>query len=127
MRIKHQGHLGVFENLNRKCPADRGKVFQEDFQGIASFQMFEDDANGHPGADENGCSAEDVGVRNDTWGFDCGLLASIEFIARPGQWFIWALAVPGLRLPPLGGQRLPTLQNYKTALVSDGGRCAKVR
>ena len=40
MRIEHECRLGVLQNLNRKFPTDRGKVFQENFQRIARFKVF---------------------------------------------------------------------------------------
>ena len=50
MRIEHEGHLGVFEHLNRELSTYRGKVLQEDFQRVASFRVFEDDTNWQTGA-----------------------------------------------------------------------------
>ena len=62
MRIAHERHLGIFENLNREFPAHRRKIIQEDFQRIACFQVLEDDAHGHPGTNENGRSAKDLRI-----------------------------------------------------------------
>jgi adhesin transport system membrane fusion protein len=44
MRIEHEGHLGVFEHLDRKCPTHRWKVLQEDFQINATRNKYLQDA-----------------------------------------------------------------------------------
>ena len=62
MCIVHEGHLGIFQNLNREFPAHGRKIIQEDFQRIACFQVLEDDADGHSGANENRRSAKDLRV-----------------------------------------------------------------
>jgi hypothetical protein len=85
MRIEHKSQLGVFKYLDRKLSANRGEVLKEDFQGIARFQMLEDDANGHSCPYENGRSTEDLGVRNDARGLHGWLLRGVKFTAEPPQ------------------------------------------
>jgi len=62
MRIFYKRRFDVLEDLDCSSAADRGKVFQEDFKRVASFQMLEQDADGHARADEYGGASHDLEV-----------------------------------------------------------------
>jgi hypothetical protein len=81
MRIGNECHPCVLQNLYRKFAADGGKVLQENFEGIARFKVFKDDADGHTSAHENRRSAEDLWVRNDARGLHGDLLAKDQCTA----------------------------------------------
>jgi hypothetical protein len=108
MRIGNECHPCVLQNLYRKFAADGGKVLQENFEGIARFKVFKDDADGHTSAHENRRSAEDLWVRNDARGLHGELLENRQFTS----------GAAGARFPP---STLPT----HTSQAVDGSTLAQ--
>ena len=62
MRIFYERRLGVLENLDCGSTADRRKVFQEDFKGVTSLQVLEEDSHWYARAQEDGSTSHGLGV-----------------------------------------------------------------
>ena len=62
MRIFYERRLGVLENLDCGSTADRRKIFKENFKGIASFQVLEEDSHWYARAHEDGSASHDLRV-----------------------------------------------------------------
>ena len=62
MRIFYERRLGVLEDLDCGSAADRWKVFKEDLNGIACFQVLEEDSYRYARAHEDGSTSHDFGV-----------------------------------------------------------------
>ena len=54
--------LSLLQGSNCLLPRDRWKVVQEFLEGVPSFKIIDKRLNRHPRTDENGSTAQDVGI-----------------------------------------------------------------
>jgi len=60
MRFRHGPRQ--LESCDRLFPGDRGKALEKLVEGVAGFEVIEQRFDGNTRADENGRSAEDLGI-----------------------------------------------------------------